>query len=81
MTSIALVKTCDACPEQYDAVDECGSRVGYLRLRWGHFTVQVPDPSGLTVYEADTEGDGIFEPGERERHLGAALDAIRGFYG
>ena len=74
--SITLRKTCNACPEQYDAVDECGRRVGYLHLRWGHFTVQVPDPSGRTVYEASPEGDGSFEPDERERYLQSAVDAI-----
>ena len=74
--SITLCKTSGACPEQYDAVDEYGRRVGYLRLRRGYFTVQVPDPSGRTVYEASPEGDGIFEHDERERYLRAAVDAI-----
>lgn len=41
---IILKQTCFAYPEQYDAIDGItGERVGYLRLRHGHFTVEVPD--------------------------------------
>lgn len=36
---IRFVKTCERCPEQYDAYDSCGHNIGYLRLRWGVFTV------------------------------------------
>ena len=38
MYKIELVKTCGACPEQYDAYFE-GYQVGYLRLRHGTFRV------------------------------------------
>lgn len=38
-----LVQTCSACPEQYDVLDDDGFQIGYLRLRWGEFTVEVPD--------------------------------------
>ncbi len=74
---ITLNRTCYACPEQYDAVDQGGNVVGYLRLRHGHFTVQVPDSRGEVVYSASPDGDGIFGPAERERYLSAALAAIR----
>lgn len=68
---IELVKTCEACPEQYDAF--IGDKlVGYLRLRHGYFTVQYPNSSGEVVYEAEPKGDGLFEDEEREGYLAAA---------
>jgi hypothetical protein len=71
-----LVKTCDASPEQYD-VFHGDAQVGYLRLRYGHFTARFPDTGGKLVYEADTIGDGIFDDSERELHLNAAVEAIK----
>lgn len=68
---IELVKTCNFCPEQYDAFID-GKQVGYLRLRHGYFAVQYPGPMGEIVYEAEPEGDGLFEDGEREGYLAAA---------
>jgi hypothetical protein len=72
---IALVRTCGACPEQYEAFigDEA---VGYLRLRHGLFTVHYPDPGGALVYEATPLGDGAFTDDEREIFLHAAKLAI-----
>lgn len=71
-----LVRTCYACPEQYD-VFLGGMQVGYLRLRHGYFYADTPDVGGTTVYETeDVIGDGIFDSTEREKHLGAAIDAI-----
>ena len=72
---IELIKTCSACPEQYDAF-LYGKKVGYLRLRHGHFTVEYPDCRGLLVYEAHPIGSGIFEDDERERYLKQAKKAI-----
>lgn len=73
---IKLVKTCEACPEQYDAF--LGERlVGYLRLRHGYFNVEYPCVGGELLYEADTKGDGMFDSDEREFHLGKAVRAIR----
>ena len=72
---IKLVQTCVACPEQYDAFDG-GTQVGYLRLRNGRFRVDVPSSGGLTIYEASPEGDGCFEPNERDYYLRFAVDAI-----
>jgi plasmid stability protein len=70
---VRLVRTCFACPEQYDAFigDE---KAGYLRLRHGHFTVECPDVWGEMVYEASPSGDGIFDDYERVEHLEAAQD-------
>lgn len=73
--TLTLVKTCFACPEQYDVFD--GSKqVGYLRLRHGHFTADYPDSGGRLVYEADTNGDGMFDFDERDYHLNRAKAAI-----
>lgn len=68
---IRLEKTCNCSPEQYDAYigDEL---IGYLRLRWGSFTVQYLNPSGEYVYSANTIGDGMFDDSEREGHLAVA---------
>jgi hypothetical protein len=57
---VRLMRTCFAYPEQYDAfIGE--EKVGYLRLRHGHFTVECPDVRGEMVYEASPWGDGIFD--------------------
>jgi hypothetical protein len=73
--SITLVQTCNACPEQYDAF--LGKKqVGYLRLRHGEFRVDVPGCCEETIFEAEAEGDGIFESWERESYLLQAKTAI-----
>lgn len=72
---ISFKKTCDACPEQYDAYMD-DERVGYLRLRHGVFTVVCPDIGGTLVYEALPEGDGGFFDQERDYYLRFAADAI-----
>jgi hypothetical protein len=73
---IRLVRISDACPEQYDAFDEAGIQVGYLRLRHSTFRVYCPDIGGLTVYEVGTKADGAFEDDERDYYLRFAVDAI-----
>ena len=78
--NIKLVRTCICCPEQYDAEDEEGKTVGYLRLRYGNFTVQCPDVGGTLVYQASPKGDGIFEEDEQEFYLSQALSAINKYY-
>lgn len=70
-----LVKTCDACPEQYDVFHK-GNQVGYLRLRHGYFSAEVPNCGGELVYEALPKGDGWFCDDERERFLLAAVEGI-----
>jgi hypothetical protein len=73
---IRLDETCGACPEQYDAFDPDGRMVGYLRLRHGWFTVEMPDVGGTEVYSAQPLGDGLFEPDEREGYLRTAREKI-----
>lgn len=68
-----LELTCQACPEQYDVLDDEGNLVAYLRLRHGSFTAQCPDVGGDLVYQAYPKGDGIFEDEERYRFLTEAI--------
>lgn len=77
---ITLEQTCYACPEQYDATDETGRQVGYLRLRHGKFTVECPDVGGTLVYAALPDGDGTFTVAERDGFLQDAIVAIRDFH-
>ena len=74
---IKLVRTCFAYPEQYDAFDTSGTQIGYLRLRHGEFTVEVPAAGGKQVYVALPDGDGIFDDDERKQYLIAAIEAIQ----
>jgi hypothetical protein len=71
------VLTCFACPEQYDVFDGRGEKVGYLRLRHGWFRADVPCCGGETVYEAEPNGDGIFDEDERYGYLSEAVAEIK----
>jgi hypothetical protein len=65
----SLVKTCDACPSQWDGVTEDGRQV-YIRYRFDHLTVEMekapsdipyvdaPRDSWETVYADDAGDDG-----------------------
>lgn len=65
-----FIRTCDACPEQYDVYDKNKNLVGYVRLRHGYLYAEYPDVGGEMVYEAYPEGDGIFKnDDERKYHL------------
>lgn len=74
---IILIRTCGACPEQYDAWYN-DTRIGYLRLRHGHFTAEYTDAKGrsLEVYSDFTESDGIFSSEERSHYLAIAARAL-----
>jgi hypothetical protein len=73
---IKFVRTSIAVPEQYEAFDESGRQVGYLRLRHNWFRVDFPKNGGETIYEARPKGDGIFEDDERDFYLQEAYNAI-----
>ena len=73
---LTFVQTSPACPEQYDALDETGQQVGYLRLRHSRFRVDAPTVGGTTIYEAQPQGDGLFEDDERAFYLEQAHQAI-----
>lgn len=72
-----FIRTCDACPEQYDVYDKESNIVGYVRLRHGFLYAEYPYVGGEMVYEAYPKGDGIFR-GDRERkyHLSLIASAL-----
>jgi hypothetical protein len=72
VSDLRLVQTSEACPEQYDVLDATGAQVGYLRLRHGAFRVEHPDCGGELLATFYPEGDGAFQPEERERFLALA---------
>lgn len=76
---IELEMTCEACPEQYDAMID-GKVVGYLRMRHGIFTVRCPNSKGEVVYYDTPKGDGSFEDGERNTYLISAKEVILACY-
>lgn len=67
--------TCGACPEQYEVFKE-GEQVAYYRLRHGEFTVDYPNCSGETIYEAEPNGDGTFDEDERVIYLTRAMRKV-----
>jgi hypothetical protein len=73
-----LVCTSIACPEQYDVFDG-DTQIGYLRLRHGFFRADYPHCGGVTVYESNTRGDGIFDDDERQSELQNAIAALKKF--
>lgn len=76
---VQLVRTSDACPEQYSLMF-AGEEEAYLRLRHGRFTVQVPGPAGEVVFDAEFPADpdkGTFSSEqERQTYLAMALAAV-----
>ena len=74
---ISLVMTCGGCPEQYDAYNGKGQKVGYFRLRHGNFTVDYGGCGGETIYRAHPDGDGLFEAYERDHFLREGIDALK----
>jgi len=68
-----LILTCHACPEQYEVFKD-GKQVAYYRLRHGEFRVDLGECGGETIYEAEPNGDGIFDADERFIYL---IKAIR----
>ena len=76
---LKFVKTCDACPEQYDVTDSIGRQVGYVRLRYGGLRCDYPDVGGETIYYADLDDEWLGEfrnEKERKRHLNAIADKL-----
>ena len=71
---LSFIKTCFACPEQYD-VEYNGKQVGYIRLRWGGLTVAYPDVGGEIIYETSI-GDGWTGEFESEKQRQYHLDLI-----
>lgn len=58
---VKLVQTNDGFPEQYDAYDAENRIIGYIRLRWGYFSVTCPDCEGEEVLcDSSVNGWGFF---------------------
>ncbi len=75
MRRFQLKRSCGACPEVWDYYYE-NEYIGYLRLRHGYLRVCF-EPSGETVYQADSVGDGIFDSDEeRTLHLNQGCIAL-----
>lgn len=52
---IRITATCPACPEQYSVhIDDDPDEAAYVRLRHGHFTLDIP--FGNTVFERSFYG-------------------------
>lgn len=77
---LQFVRTCEACPEQYDIYWE-DLYVGYARLRHGFFRIDAPGCGLETVYHAHPRGDGIFsDEDERVEHLTCGAVELIKFY-
>lgn len=74
-----LVRTCHACPEQYD-VFRGGQQIGYLRLRHGAFRADYGECGGPTVYQAAPRGYGCFDDDERDDFLSEAINALMTYH-
>lgn len=76
---IVFTQISDAFPEQYDAHDNAGNVVGYVRIRWGWCAAYCPDAGGSDeVYTVNLRhGLSCFASGkERKRHLRRAKACI-----
>lgn len=79
---LEIIKTCDCSPEQYEVyIKEDGERkiIGYLRLRWGTFTVSYPNVGGECIYSHSFSDryKGMFSnESERKLYLDIAVKAI-----
>lgn len=82
MTSMELffLRTCQACPEQYEVYTKNGEQVGYVRLRWGSLTAYHPDYGTELIYQYDFNDGfkGCFDSeGERDKHLTNILNKLK----
>lgn len=72
---LTLEEVSSACPEQYDVFDSDGSTVGYLRLRYGMFSVEYPNVFGdllLNVEVGDCYAGRFYSDFERTQYLNKA---------
>lgn len=84
---IKFVRTCTACPEQYDVLNEYGNEVCYIRLRNGFLYAECPCSGGVTILEAEgiargNFGGGCFESEEQRKFwLKRIAEAMAEYYG
>lgn len=86
MKNLELIKTCSACPEQYDVLDEHGKYVGYIRFRFGELEVHPikdnePDWE-LYLLSRSVNDDllGVIPDGVRKEWLEESKQAILDYY-
>lgn len=75
-----FLKTCEACPEQYDVYTKNGDQVGYVRLRWGTLRVDYPKVGCETIYEYKFEDGmkgGFDDQEERDTYLNQIVDTLK----
>ena len=65
-----LVKTCSACPSQWEGTTKCGKSI-YIRYRWGSLTLDI---DGETIYSSSKGNslDGYLDDSEMR-------EALKGF--
>ena len=79
VSGFEFMRTCSACPEQYDVFDKDGNQVGYVRLRYGNLKCEYPDCGGVMVYHENFEDGlkGCFDDNdERMEYLHEIVNAI-----
>jgi len=81
MTKLTLIKTCEACPEQYNVFrDE--DKVGYIRLRNGFLSVYCPDCFKKCVYSKKFNNENLDwfkSEKERKKYLNLCKQRIKEF--
>ena len=75
-----LVRTCSACPEQYDVYDQKGTQCAYIRLRHGMLRVDVPDVGHTIFSTTQVRGDGSFSDDERFEMLNECIEKMIKWY-
>jgi len=55
-----FIRTCSACPEQYDVFLGGKQQVGYVRLRWSQLRADYPTAGEETVYNAIIDSSSHF---------------------
>ena len=72
---LQIKMTCPACPEQYEVFKD-EKQVAYFRLRHGEFRVDYPTCGDETIYEAEPNGDGMFDDNERLNYMAKAMRQV-----
>lgn len=70
-----FVKTCSACPEQYDVIMG-DKKIAYIRLRWGVLTCQMGNSTIYEYYFNDNMKGCFDSDDEREIFFGIILKVI-----
>ena len=76
---VYFLRTCPACPEEYDIYTDSGKQIAYMRLRWGTLRLETPSHQGKLIYIDKFEDSmkGAFDnQEERDFYLGVAVDTL-----